>query len=266
MSSKRSYNGIPFREMKEFLDEKADLYNRPSFIENDPVSIPHRYSRKEDIEISGFLTATIAWGNRTMILKNADRLMDIMGNAPYDFIINHREKDLSSLNKFVHRTFNSDDLYFFFAALKHIYRKRGGLEKLFNTYKTDNSLQPAIHEFHNIFFELPHLKRTERHVSDTGKGSAAKKINMFLRWMVRNDQRGVDFGIWKSIPPSILSCPLDVHSGNIARKLGLLKRKQNDAKAVAELDLVLRSFDKEDPVKYDFALFGLGVNEKFLNA
>jgi uncharacterized protein (TIGR02757 family) len=165
--------------------------------------------------------------------------------------------------KFVHRTFNSVDLVYFLKSLQNIYRTRGGLETIFNTYQTADSLQPAIHEFHKIFFELPHEKRTERHVSDPFKGSAAKKLNMYLRWMIRKDDRGVDFGLWRSISPSVLSCPLDVHSGNVARKLGLLKRKQNDFKAVSELDNVLRNFDKSDPVKYDFALFGLGVFEDF---
>lgn len=249
--------------LKEFLDEKVELYNSPAFIESDPISIPHRFTKKEDIEISGFFAATIAWGNRKMILRNASRMMELMGNKPFEFIMNFRDKDLARMEGFVHRTFNSDDLVFFITALRHIYVKRGGLENIFNIYKTTDSLQPAIHEFHKIIFELPHLKRTEKHVSDPYKGSAAKKINMFLRWMIRKDNKGVDFGIWDSISPSILSCPLDVHSGNVARKLGLLNRKQNDAKAVAELDKVLRSFDPKDPVKYDFALFGLGVFEKY---
>jgi uncharacterized protein (TIGR02757 family) len=250
-------------DLKDFLDEKVELYNKPSFIECDPISIPHRFRRKEDIEISGFLAAAIAWGNRKMILRNAGRMMELLDGSPYEFIMTHREKDLARLDRFVHRTFNSDDFVYFINALKYIYKKKGGLELVFSNFKTADSLQPAINQLHNIFFELPHLKRTERHLSDPFKGSAAKKINMFLRWMIRNDGKGVDFGIWDSISPSILSCPLDVHSGNVARKLGLLTRKQNDAKAVAELDIVLREFDKNDPVKYDFALFGLGVNEKF---
>ncbi|HOW08180.1 MAG TPA: TIGR02757 family protein [Bacteroidales bacterium] len=250
-------------ELKEFLDEKVELYNRPSFIEADPISIPHRYSNKEDIEIAGFLSATIAWGNRKMILKNSVRMMEILEDSPYEFIVNSTDCELDRAIRFVHRTFNLTDLAYFLKALRFIYRDRGGLETIFETYKTSDSLQPAIHVLHEIFFELPHEKRTERHVSDPFKGSAAKKINMFLRWMIRKDDKGVDFGIWDSISPSILSCPLDIHSGNIARKLGILKRKQNDAKAVAELDGVLRSFDPEDPVKYDFALFGLGAVEKF---
>ena len=250
-------------ELKEFLDMKADLYNRPSFIELDPISIPHQFTKKEDIEISGFLAATIAWGNRKMILRNANRIIELMDSSPYDFILNSDDSDLVRMKNFVHRTFSEADLVYFIKSLKKIYLERGGLERIFETHKSTDSLQHAIHELHCIFFELPHNRNTERHVSDPYKGSAAKKINMFLRWMVRKDNRGVDFGIWKNISPSILSCPLDVHSGNVARRLGLLHRKQNDAKAVAELDAVLRSFDMNDPVKYDFALFGLGVYEKF---
>lgn len=250
-------------ELKAFLDEKVELYNRPSFIESDPISIPHQFSNREDIEISGFLAATIAWGNRKMILRNANQMMRILDNSPYDFIMNSRDDEFESINRFVHRTFNSTDLCYFLKALRYIYRYKGGIESIFMEYRTSDSLQPAIHELHKIFFELPHEKRTEKHVSDPWKGSSAKKINMYLRWMVRKDNKGVDFGIWDSIPASVLSCPLDVHSGNIARKLGLLSRKQNDAKAVAELDAVLRSFDSTDPVKYDFALFGLGVFENF---
>ena len=251
-------------ELKEFLDEKVELYNNPSFIESDPISIPHRFSKKEDIEIAGFLAATISWGNRKMILRNAGRIMELLDNSPFDFIFNATDSEIKVVSGFVHRTFNSVDLIYFLQALQNIYRHKHGLEKIFKSFAGKDSLQPAIHHFREIFFELPHENRTERHISDPFKGSAAKKINMFLRWMVRNDNRGVDFGLWKSISPSILSCPLDVHSGNIARSLGLLKRKQNDSKAVAELDNVLRSFDPRDPVKYDFALFGLGVSKDIL--
>jgi uncharacterized protein (TIGR02757 family) len=250
-------------ELKEFLDEKADKYNRPDFIALDPISIPHQYTNKEDIEISGFLAAAIAWGNRKMILRNARRMMDFMDDSPYDFVLNHSERELERIKCVIHRTFNSEDFIYFVKALKHVYSAHNGLESIFNRYQTKDSLQPAIHQLRSVFFELPHTKRTARHISDPLKGSAAKRLNMYLRWMVRKDNRGVDFGIWKSISPSILSCPLDVHSGNVARKLDLVKRKQNDAKAVSELDSALRSMDKEDPVKYDFALFGLGVFEKF---
>ena len=172
-------------------------------------------------------------------------------------------KDLEQIQNFVHRTFNSLDATFFVKALQHIYTNHNGLESVFSNYSTETSTQPAIHKLKGLFFEIPHLTRTKKHISDPLKGSAAKRINMFLRWMVRNDNAGVDFGIWNTISPSILSCPLDVHSGNVARKLGLLTRKQNDAKALVELDTSLRKMDKNDPVKYDFALFGLGVFEKF---
>jgi uncharacterized protein (TIGR02757 family) len=249
--------------IKEFLDEKVSIYNNPKFIETDPIQIPHQYKLKEDIETSGFLTATIAWGNRKMIIKNASRMMKAMGNSPYDFIMSHKEHHLDMLDGFVHRTFNSIDLNYFLKALKHIYINHNGLEDLFQTHATKDSLQPAIHQLKKVFFEISHPSRTTKHISDPLMGSAAKRLNMWLRWLVRNDNAGVDFGIWGSISPSILSCPLDVHSGNVARKLGLLKRKQNDAKALKELDSNLRSMDSKDPVKYDFALFGLGVFEKF---
>ncbi|MCL6266069.1 TIGR02757 family protein [Flagellimonas myxillae] len=249
--------------LKEFLDAKVEQYNHPKFLEDDPLQIPHRFTLKEDIEISGFLTATIAWGNRKSIINNASRLMELLDQAPHDFVLNHSETDLDKLQPFVHRTFNGLDLCYFVKGLKHLYKNHGGLESIFNTYQQPDSLQPAISKFKGIFFELPHERRTTKHVSDPEKGSAAKRINMFLRWMVRDSKTGVDFGIWKQIQPRQLSCPLDVHSGNVARKLNLLKRKQNDAKALAELDANLRALDPHDPVKYDFALFGLGVFEKF---
>ncbi len=250
-------------DLKDFLNEKVEKYNRPDFIEHDPISIPHIFTNKEDIEISGFLAATIAWGNRTMILRNANRMMYYMDNSPYDFILNHSKQDLKRISSVIHRTFNSADFIYFIKALKHIYTTQNGLEGIFNKYQTHDSLQPAIHKLRSKFFELPHESRTMKHISDPCKGSAAKKINMFLRWMVRKDNKGVDFGIWKSISPSILSCPLDIHSGNVARKLGLLTRKLNDSRAVSELDMRLREMDKEDPARYDFALFGLGVFEGF---
>jgi len=250
-------------ELKEFLDEKAIFYNRPQFIESDPIQIPHLFSRKEDIEIAGFLVATIAWGNRKSIINNGNRLMDLMDHAPYEFVMNHSEKDLTTLSHFVHRTFNGGDLGYFIQAIQHIYTSHIGLEQVFAQHAEKDSLQKAIHEFKKLFFSLPHAPRTEKHVSDPIKNSAAKRINMYLRWMVRPNDAGVDFGLWKSLTPSQLSCPLDVHSGNVARKLKLLKRKQNDGKALFELDTSLRKMDANDPVKYDFALFGLGVFEKF---
>ena len=190
-------------------------------------------------------------------------MMKLMGNSPHDFVMEHREEHLERMTGFVHRTFNSSDLMHFIRALKHMYLHYAGLEGLFQKHQTETSLQPAIHHLKRAFFSLKHPARTEKHLPDPLRGSAAKRINMFLRWMVRKDRRGVDFGLWKHIAPSVLSCPLDVHTGNVARKLGLLNRKQNDAGAVAELDKVLRGFDPEDPVKYDFALFGLGISEKF---
>lgn len=253
-----------WNQLKSFLDQKVIQYNTLDFIETDPVQIPHLYTVKEDIEIAGFLTATISWGKRPMILKNAHQLMQLLGNNPYDFVINHTDKDLLPLQNFVHRTFNGVDLIYFIKSLQNIYLHHGGLEPIFEKHQQNNTLQPAIHQFKNIFFELNHYPtRTTKHISDPFKGSAAKRINMFLRWMVRKDAMGVDLGIWKTIPPATLSCPLDVHTGNVGRKLELINRKQNDAKALAELDINLRKLDPIDPVKYDFALFGLGVFEGF---
>jgi len=189
--------------------------------------------------------------------------MELLDKAPHDFVLNHTKTDLEPLNRFVHRTFNGEDFIQFVTSLKHIYQSHGDLEVVFEKYKTDKHLQQSIHCLKKSFFEIPHSSRTTKHISDPLKNSAAKRINMFLRWMVRQDNSGVDFGIWKSITPSILSCPLDVHSGNVARKLGLLSRKQNDARALLELDTNLRQLDPLDPVKYDFALFGLGVFEGF---
>jgi uncharacterized protein (TIGR02757 family) len=262
-------------ELKSFLDEKVLQYNTLDFIESDPVQIPHLFTLKEDIEIAGFLSATIAWGNRKMIIKNSHRMMDLMGNSPYDFVMSHHDNDLERLESFVHRTFNGQDFACFIKGLQHIYKNHGGLEAAFskknngngNSNSNSNSktinLQNNIHEFKKLFFEIPHQNRTQKHISDPMNGSAAKRINMYLRWMCRQDNKGVDLGIWKSISPSLLSCPLDVHSGNVARKIGLLSRKQNDGKALLELDTALRLLDPNDPVKYDFALFGLGVFEGF---
>lgn len=250
-------------ELKDFLDEKVLQYNTFDFIESDPVQIPHLFSQKEDIEIAGFLSATIAWGNRKMIIKNSHRMMDLMGNAPYDFVMSHTENDLETLESFVHRTFNGGDFSTFIRSLRHIYQNHGGLENVFNKHQEVGSMQKSIHELKKLFFEIRHQNRSQKHISDPLNNSAAKRINMYLRWMIRQDNKGVDLGIWKDIPPSALSCPLDAHSGNVARKLGLLTRKQNDGKALVELDLQLRKLDANDPVKYDFALFGLGVFEGF---
>ena len=250
-----------FKELKSFLDFKSKQFESPSFITKDPIQIPHQFSKKEDIEIAGFLSASIAWGNRVSILKSAQKMIDKMDASPFEFVIHHQAKDLNNFNGFVHRTFNEIDFKYFIISLKNIYTKHGGLEKVFE--QEGIPMQERIHRFKRLFFELEHPQRTEKHVSDPLKGSAAKRINMFLRWMVRPNIKGVDFGIWKKVSPSALSIPLDIHTGNMARKFGLLKRKQNDAKALSELDARLRKLDPEDPVKYDFALFGLGAYEKF---
>lgn len=250
-------------DLYSFLEEKAALYNHPDFIQSDPIQIPHEFSLKEDIEIAGFLTATISWGNRKTIIQNARKMMALMGNSPYDFVNSHSQKDLEPLSGFVHRTFNGVDLVTFVRALRNIYEKHQGLEYVFARHQHRSGMQESIHEFKKVFFEIDHDPRTQKHVSDPMNQSAAKRINMFLRWMVRRDKKGVDLGIWNRIDPSQLSCPLDVHSGNVARKLGLLQRKQNDARALTELDTRLRLLDASDPVKYDFALFGLGVFEGF---
>lgn len=250
-------------ELKDFLDAKVEEYNNPKFIESDPIQIPHQFSKKEDIEIAGFLSATIAWGNRKSIINNANKMMNLLEQSPYDFVMNHQEADLQKLEHFVHRTFNGHDFATFIQGLQHIYKNHNGLEAVFSKHANTTGLQSAIHHFKRAFFEIQHQPRTQKHISDPLKNSAAKRINMYLRWMVRNDNTGVDFGLWKSISPSALSCPLDVHSGNVARKLDLLNRKQNDGKALKELDEALRRLDPSDPVKYDFALFGLGVFEGF---
>jgi len=241
----------------DLLEENYLRFNQLEFIEEDPILIPHSFSLNQDIEISGFLSAIIAWGQRKTIINNAKKMMLLMDNAPYEFILKHQESDLKRFEGFVHRTFNSDDLLYFIHALKAIYRKHDSLEVIFLNGK---DMKERISNFKTAFFNLEHLKRTEKHLADPLKGSSAKRINMFLRWMVRKDEQGVDFGIWNKIQSSDLMIPLDVHTGNTARKLGLLSRKQNDWKSVEELTSNLKLYSKEDPVKYDFSLFGLGVN------
>lgn len=255
---------ISFDNLKSFLDEKVEMYNTPSFIETDPLSIPHRYTKKEDIEIAGFLAAILAWGNRKSIIASANKIMNLMDDDPYNFVMQHKVQDLKSFNHFVHRTFNGIDLIYFVQALKHIYQNHGGIEKVFSKgLQQHGDMQVSISQFKECFFEISHPERTKKHLPDPEKGSAAKRLNMYLRWMIRRDNRGVDFGIWDSILPSALSIPLDVHTGNTSRKLGMLRRSQNDHKAVKELDIFLRRLDPLDPVQYDFALFGLGAIENF---
>lgn len=250
-------------DLKSFLDEKVEEFNRPEFIETDPIQVAKQFSEKEDIEIAGFLTATISWGNRAAIIKNALRLMELLDNQPYDFILNASDDDLKGISRFVHRTFNGEDLIYFIQSLQNIYHNHRGLQNIFEEgYKKGGSVFSSLSHFHDVFFEHPG-ERTRKHISNVKKGASAKRLNMYLRWMCRADKAGVDFGLWKGIPASALMLPLDVHTGNVGRKLGLLQRRSNDWKAVEEVTATLRSFDAEDPIKYDFALFGLGVFEKF---
>ena len=249
--------------IKTLLEEKATRYNRPEFITTDPIQVPKLFSQKENIEISAFYTSTISWGNRTAIIKNALRLMKIMDNNPYDFIINASTSDYLLLKSFVHRTFNGNDCIYFAKSLKNIYLKYGGLQSVFEQgYKNSGNIKDALINFYSVFFEKAG-ERSRKHISNIDKGASGKRLNMFLRWMVRKDNNNVDFGLWKGIPAAVLMLPLDVHTGNISRGLGLLKRKQNDWQAVEEVTNVLRRFDPDDPVKYDFALFGMGAFEKF---
>jgi len=251
-------------ELKSFLDEKYDLYNRETFIETDPIQIPKAFSKKEDIEIAAFLASTMAWGQRPTIIKNAKKLMQWMDEAPHDFIMNAESSDLNIFAEFKHRTFNGEDATFFIQALQNIYKNHGGLETVFSKPTLNGGdAKDAIANFREKFFSIDHPQRTEKHVSNVLKKSSAKRMNMFLRWMVRDDKRSVDFGIWKNISPADLYLPLDVHTGRVGRKLGLLTRKQDDWPAVNEITNSLRQLDPNDPVKYDFALFGLGIFEKF---
>ncbi len=250
------------------LERKFREYNSPSFIENDPISIPHRFTKKQDIEIAGFFSATIAWGNRKSIITSANRLVNLMDNAPYDFIINHEDKDLKRFLDFKHRTFNPTDTLYFIEFFKQHYSKHDSLEAAFlkserGTRNAELNTGNALERFHQYFFSLedaPH--RTRKHVATPVRGSTCKRMNMFLRWMVRKDKGGVDFGIWKNMKPSQLLIPLDVHVDRVARKLGLVKRKQTDWETVVELTENLKAFDPKDPVKYDFALFGISVLDK----
>jgi uncharacterized protein (TIGR02757 family) len=264
MSLKQSYNGIPATEIKAFLEEKFLQFNNPSFIECDPISIPHSFSDSRDREISGFLTAAIAWGRRDLILRSSRLMLELMDNSPYEFIMTANENELLRLSGFVHRTFNGTDCLYFIRGLRLIYSNFNSMEDvMLQGMKSSGSIKEGLSHLRLIFFSLPHASRNEKHFADVMGGAAGKRLNMFLRWMVRKDSFGVDFGIWKKIDPAKLYIPLDLHSGNTARRLGLLTRKMNDWKAVEELTDVLREFDPSDPVKYDFALFGLGVNEKF---
>lgn len=299
--AKKPNLSLTFQELKDFLDLKVDLYNRPGFIENDPVCIPHKFKLKQDIEIMGFWSAMLAWGQRKTIINKCNELIRLMEGAPYDFIINHKDADLKCFEGFKHRTFNDTDALYFVEFFKQHYKNNNSLESAFIpdrievktpvfrddfvqdlsvTYETiETSSAPcfahqmesrlvenSLNYFRSYFFSLPDFpRRTIKHVSSPVQKSTCKRLNMFLRWMVRNDNRGVDFGIWKSIKPADLICPTDLHVERVARKLKLITRKQVDWQTALELTRKLRQFDPDDPVKYDFALFGLGIEEQFQN-
>lgn len=254
------------KELIYFLNSKVDLYNQPSFIAADPISIPHSFSKKQDIEIAGLFAAIFAWGNRTTIINKAKELMLLMDNAPYDFCLHHSPADLKSLEHFKHRTFNTTDLLYFVEFLQMHYQKFNSLEDAFVQKKrlNDITIENYLVSFYEYFFSLDDVPdRTRKHVSTPAKKSSCKRLSMYLRWMVRNDNKGVDFGIWKKIKPSQLVCPLDLHVARVAKKMGLITRKQTDWETVLQLTHELRTLDPQDPAKYDFALFGLGVMEHY---
>jgi uncharacterized protein (TIGR02757 family) len=250
------------KNLKKFLDQKVKEYNQPAFIPHDPICIPHLFTKKQDIEIAGFFAATFAWGNRTTIINKSKELMQLMDNAPHSFCMQHTDKDLKKLLAFKHRTFTATDLLYFISFFKQHFKKHKSLEDAFVRHET--TMKEMLKGFHQYFFSLPHVPaRTRKHVATPERKSSCKRINMFLRWMVRQDNKGVDFGIWKKISPSQLICPIDVHVARVAKKLQIIQRKQTDWQAAEELTDYLRTLDKKDPVKYDFALFSLGAIEKY---
>lgn len=257
------FHNLSMEELTVFLNQKAEEFESPDFIKDDPVSIPHLFTQKEDIEISGFLTASIAWGKRQNIISSANKLMELMEYKPYEFVLHAGKPEIKRLDKFIYRTFNNDDLVFFISSLRMIYMEYGGIEEVFSgAYQKNKCVTEALIHFREIFLKKNHLKRSEKHISSAAKGSACKRLNLFLRWMVRPGNKGVDFGLWKKINTSELLIPLDLHTGVVSRSLGLLQRKQNDLRAVCELTEKLRTLDAADPVKYDFALFCIGVHKK----
>jgi uncharacterized protein (TIGR02757 family) len=253
-------------KLKDFLDRKVDEYNQPSFIDNDPVCIPHLFTKQQDIEIAGLFAALFAWGNRTTIINKSKELLSLMDNEPYAFCLSHSDKELRKLLLFKHRTFNPTDILYFILFLKHHYTGNKSLETAFTKWmdKKDSTIENALNGFHHYFFSLPDAPlRTRKHIASPQKKSTCKRLNMFLRWMVRRDKKGVDFGIWKNISPAQLICPIDVHVARVARRFNLLHRNALDWQAAVELTDYLLTLDNKDPVKYDFALFGLGAIEKF---
>jgi uncharacterized protein (TIGR02757 family) len=250
-------------EMFDFLESYYQKYNQKWFIDSDPIQIPHQFTKKEDIEIAAFLSASIAWGKRDLIIKSAKEIIRRMDFSPVDFILNHQDKDLANFDSFKHRTFQPVDIQFFISSLKNMYQNHKGLENIFTSeYLKNDSIKEAISYFRKIFFEIDYPERTSKHISNVDKNSAAKRINMFLMWMVRNDNKGVHFGLWKDIHTKDLLLPLDTHTSRFGRELGLFQRKQNDWPAVEEITNNLRKFDPQDPVKYDFAIFGFSIFEK----
>jgi uncharacterized protein (TIGR02757 family) len=250
--------------LKDFLDDRVDRYNRPAFIENDPISIPHRFRIRQDMEIAGLLAALLAWGQRITVINKCNELLGYLDDSPYDFLVNHSPADWKSVQRFKHRTFNGQDATYFLTFLSYFYRQHRSLEAAFPIAPGAPNVESALLAFHNMFFSLPNAPaRTRKHVPTPARKSACKRINMFLRWMVRKDDRGVDFGLWNSIRPDQLICPCDVHVERVARQLKLVKRKAIDWETALELTRQLKKLDPTDPVKYDFALFGLGIEEKF---
>jgi uncharacterized protein (TIGR02757 family) len=249
-------------ELKEFLDEKSDQYNQPGFIEHDPIAIPHQYQKKQDIEIAGLFAAVLAWGQRVTIVRKCKELLAMMDNDPHQFVLNHKQKDLKVFETFKHRTFNTTDTLYFISFLRWFYEHHTSLEEAFKVSVGEKNVESGLVNFHKVFFSLDdHPHRTKKHIATPERKSTCKRLNMYLRWMVRNDKRGVDFGIWKTISPAQLICPCDLHVDRVARKLHLIKRKQTDWITATELTCSLYKLDPIDPVKYDFALFGLGIEE-----
>ena len=252
--------------LKELLEEKVALFNQAKFIQDDPISLPHQFSKLQDIEIIGFWVAMLAWGRRSQIIKSGERLLQLMDHAPHDFIINHQEKERAAFLDFKHRTFQPDDTLYFLEWLQQYYQKQNSLEDAFvrHLQQKDQTVESALIGFHELFFSLADApQRTRKHVATPKRNSSCKRLNMFLRWMVRPNNTGVDFGLWTGITPGQLLIPLDVHVERVARQAGLIKRKQRDWKTVLELTNNLREFDPKDPVKYDFALFGMGVLDEY---
>jgi len=246
--------------LRDWLNEQVDLYNRPEFIENDPISIPHRFTQKQDIEIAGLMAAVFAWGNRRTIINKSTEFLKLMDDAPHDFLINHTENDLKRFEHFKHRTFQPIDALYFIQFLSEFYKNHTSLESLFIVGTESANMEEGLIHFHERFFEVPYaLRRTKKHIPSPAFNSTCKRLNMFLRWMVRRDEKGVDFGIWQQIKPSALICPIDVHVATTARTLQLLTRTANDWKSALELTENLKIYDRDDPVKYDFALFSTGI-------